>query len=120
MKAVVFALVLTIVGCSDYRYTVGTGVFTGAALACDWNSTRNIRTKGTWETNPILGQTPSSNRVDGYFIGIATLAIGVTIVLSSRWRPVFLGALGALETMVDIQNSRRLGADPIPAGRWCR
>jgi hypothetical protein len=55
--------------CNVNRATLATSTL---GLVCDWGQTRS-KAAGGWrdqhEANPVLGETPSTRAVDGYFAG---------------------------------------------------
>jgi len=61
--------------------------------AADWGQTRSISGQcqaGTYyETNPILGECPSVQTVNAYFLGTALLHAGVSYMLPKKYRRVF-------------------------------
>lgn len=57
----------------------------------DWGQTRYIadHPKQYYELNPIIGEHPTTGRVDGYFLATALLHTGIAYVLPSDWRKGF-------------------------------
>lgn len=60
------------------------------------------------EQNPILGEHPSENRINGYFLATALLHVGVTHVLPAKWRPAFQYFWIGVE-VVAIANNHKVG-----------
>ncbi len=67
---------------------VGRELAFGTLLAVDWAQTREIAAHPERydEHNPILGQHPSSGRVDAYMIAAGALHFGIANLLSGDWR----------------------------------
>ena len=66
-------------------------------LGVDWAQTRTIaKTPGTWnETNPLLGQHPSSGQVNNYFGAWMLAHPTLSYLLPPDWRLAFqLGTIG--------------------------
>jgi hypothetical protein len=63
------------------------------AHAADWGQTRSIAGHcqvGTYyETNPILGECPSVQMVNAYFLGTALVHAGVSYILPKKYRRIF-------------------------------
>ncbi len=89
---------------------VGQQVAFTVLLAADWGQTREIAdscehygvtwdtSAGGWsdvdicafrETNPILGERPTTDEVDRFFLASAALNLAVAHVLPSKWRSRF-------------------------------
>ena len=67
---------------------VGREIAFGALLAVDWTQTREIAAhpERYSEHNPILGEHPSSSRVDAYMIAAGALHFGIANWLPDDWR----------------------------------
>lgn len=80
-------LVVVLIGCRPGGLTALNGAALGAstaALLCDWGQTRSLASDGwgrTRETNPLMGERPTTTVVDTYFA--VTILINATI-----WRTV--------------------------------
>lgn len=59
--------------------------------AIDWAQTRNIaRNPDRWgETNAILGNNPSVDRVDAYFTAMALMHYAIAVSLPTEYRAIF-------------------------------
>jgi hypothetical protein len=72
----------------------------------DWGQTRYIANNPDkfYEKNSILGSHPSTQRVDGYFLAMALVHIGVAHILPSDWRSAFQYVTIGMETEQVRQN----------------
>jgi len=87
------------------------GATAGALLLGDW-ATTNYMThhyNGTtyYETNPILGQHPTANRVNLYFL-VATPAVYLSANYFPEYRKEILMAVSAVE-LVAVGNNLHIG-----------
>lgn len=77
--------------------------------AADWGQTRSIAGQcqdGTYyETNPILGECPTVQTVNAYFLGTALLHAGVSYVLPKKYRRIFQTATFAAQLGVVSSNA---------------
>lgn len=80
-------------------------IFTGV-LALDWAQTRYIakHPDNHSEINVILGDHPSSGRVDGYFASSALIHFGISYILPDRYRRTWQNVSIAFETGMVIRN----------------
>ena len=61
-----------------------------ALLVADWGQTRYIsKHPDYYETNPLLGEHPSTSRVDNYFAGVLIGNFLLTHFLSAKYRNYF-------------------------------
>ena len=76
----------------------------------DWGQTRNIAKNPELyrEVNPVIGEHPSTGRVDGYFVATALLHTGIAYVLPAEWRKGFQYVTIVIEAGVTNRN-RNLG-----------
>lgn len=95
------ALMLT--GCGAGGLSVANGVGLGAisvTLACDWRQTRAFASEG-WtyqlESNPILGERPTTQSVDAYFLAAMVAATAVWRLTPRKWRLLPALAIVALQ-----------------------
>ncbi len=67
---------------------VGREIAFGALLAVDWAQTREIAAhpERYHERNPVIGEHPSSGRVDAYMLAAGALHLGIANLLSGDWR----------------------------------
>ncbi|MFA6903332.1 MAG: hypothetical protein WC236_09640 [Gallionellaceae bacterium] len=67
--------------------------------AMDWAQTRNIaRNPDRWyETNAILGDHPSVDKVDAYFVGMALAHCAIAAALPADYRAAFQYATIGIE-----------------------
>ena len=88
MKAIVLALVLS-VGCANVHVNRATLIASTLALACDWAQTRAASSSG-WvgflESNPIMGDRPSTGMVDMYFAGALIANASAWALMPQRFR----------------------------------
>ena len=80
------------------------------AMAVDWGQTRYIaKHPGLhFERNPLLGEHPSTSRVDAFFIGTAISAYLIADALPTRYRKLFLGGVAVVH-IVCVTNNYGLG-----------
>ena len=82
----------------------------GAAtmMALDWAQTRYAARHPSHysELNPIMGERPSTAKVDQYFALASLLMAGVTYVLPRRERRLFLSGVLVVETSAVVSNYR--------------
>lgn len=65
-------------------------IATLTTFAVDWAQTKEItRNPDYWELNKILGEHPSQNAVDCYFVGVALFHTGVSYLLPRPYRRYF-------------------------------
>ena len=80
----------------------------GAAtmMALDWAQTRYAARHPSRysERNPIIGEYPSTAKVDQYFALASLLMIGASYVLPRRERRLFLSAVLVVETSAVVNN----------------
>lgn len=101
----VVVLVLLLGGCGANRLAAAnwTGLsLSSAALACDWEQTRQ-EAEDHWkffrfEHNPVLGRTPSAERVNVYFFGAAVINAAIWLALPGAWRSVYGFAVAGIQT----------------------
>lgn len=76
----------------------------------DWGQTRNIANnpKQYYEINPVIGEHPTTGRVNGYFLATALLHTGIAYVLPADWRKSFQYVTIVIEAGVTNRN-RNLG-----------
>ena len=90
------------------------GLFIASQLAitADWATTRNAARRNwpnnTYETNPILGRYPSTEKVDLYMIGLLVSNYYVTDWLPKQYRNFYLGMRIVIHTSA-ADNNIRLG-----------
>lgn len=72
---------------------------------CDWAQTRQIARDQTryYESNVLLGESPSSTRVNNYFVGSALLTAAAAHLLPQYRRAILTGVL-VIEASVVAQN----------------
>lgn len=84
-----------------------------AAHITDWGQTRDISahcstTGKYYETNPILGDCPSQQMVNTYFLGTALAHITVARMLPKKYRRMFqAGTLGMQINFIN--NNKEIG-----------
>ena len=80
-----------------------------AAHIADWGQTRSIANHcqvGTYyETNPILGECPTVQTVNAYFLGTALLHAGVAYMLPKKYRRIFQSTTIAAQVGVVSSNA---------------
>jgi hypothetical protein len=80
----------------------------GAAtmMALDWAQTRYAARHPSRysERNPIMGEHPSTAKVDQYFALASLLTVGLTYVLPRRERRLFLTGVLVVETSAVVSN----------------
>lgn len=79
-----------------------------AAIVADWGQTRYIAHHPVeyHETfNPVLGEHPSTGKVDKWFIGALVVNNGIMIALPKKHRPYYAGAVIAVETYFVVSNN---------------
>jgi hypothetical protein len=81
------------------------------ALGCDWKQTRGWAGRkwpeNSKETNPLMGEYPTTGIVDGYFAIAAASTVLLWSVLPRRWRivvPLFVLAVQAQAVVRTIHN----------------
>lgn len=79
-----------------------------AMMALDWAQTRYAARHPSHysELNPIMGERPSTAKVDQYFALASLLMAGVTYVLPRRERRLFLSGVLVVETSAVVSNYR--------------
>lgn len=88
--------------------------YMGAALAAatvvDWAQTRYIADSGGrfYETNPIIGRSPTVRKVATYFAASMLIGAAVLDALPTEYRDVALKAGLVLELLV-VSNNARIG-----------
>jgi len=84
-------LLIVIQGCVHYDKWSTADKWREAAYltvhTADWLQTRNANWDEYYETNPILGRSPSTGKTDVYFAATGLLHVAVTHILPSDWRP---------------------------------
>ena len=115
MKLLPLILIL-FVGCAAVPFESGSTADTArqtaftALLAADWYQTRRIADDPNYyETNPVLGEQPSSSSVDLYMVGCAVGHAVVSGCLKpgkwrEAWQYLWVGAEGAT-----VVNNHRIG-----------
>jgi hypothetical protein len=85
-------------------YSLAGGAVT--LMALDWAQTRyGARNPSRYaERNPMMGEHPSSAKVDRYFTAASLLTAGVALVLPATQRRLFLGSVIVVETSVVFSN----------------
>jgi hypothetical protein len=86
------------------------GAVTGTLLLADWSTSQNMSRRyneGYYERNPLLGQHPSSNTINLYFL-IATPLIFLAADQVPEYRKTILQATSLVELVV-VGNNLRLG-----------
>ena len=93
---------------ADTWTTTDTVVETGciALFLVDWQQTLDRRYQ---ESNPLLGNHPSTAAVDGYFLAVTSAQVVAARLLPSPWRSVFQGITIGIEGR-SVVNNWRLGA----------
>lgn len=80
-------------------------------LALDWRTTRDMSKRwneGYREFNPFLGKTPSTSRVNNYFLGYFLANYVIASSLSGKNRTLYLKGITTLELMA-VGNNLALG-----------
>jgi hypothetical protein len=79
-----------------------------AMMALDWAQTRYAARHPSHysDRNPIMGEQPSTAKVDQYFAIASLLMAGVTYVLPRRERRLFLSGVLVVETSAVVSNYR--------------
>jgi hypothetical protein len=79
-----------------------------AMMALDWAQTRHIARHPSRysERNPILGEQPSTAKVDQYFALASLLMAGATYFLPPQERRLFLSGVLVVETSAVVSNYR--------------
>ena len=99
MRALLLSLLLLVPSAAwaweDWdRETKTMFVASSIAITADWATTRNAADQG-WpgvrETNPILGDYPSTSEVDVYMIGLLVTNYFITDWLPEEYRNFYLG-----------------------------
>jgi hypothetical protein len=87
-------------------YTLAGGAATMMAL--DWAQTRYAARHPSHysERNPMMGEHPSTAKVDQYFALASLLTVGLTYVLPRRERRLFLSGVLVVETSAVVSNYR--------------
>ena len=87
-------------------YALAGGAFT--MMAVDWAQTRYAARHPSHysERNPILGEQPSTAKVDQYFALASLLMAGATYLLPQQERRLFLGGVLVVETSAVVSNYR--------------
>ena len=77
-----------------------------AMMALDWAQTRYAARHPSHysERNPMMGEHPSTAKVDQYFALASLLVAGVTYVLPRRERRLFLSGVLVVETSAVVSN----------------
>jgi hypothetical protein len=77
-----------------------------AMMALDWAQTRYTARHPSHysERNPMMGEHPSTAKVDQYFALASLLVAGVTYVLPRRERRLFLSGVLVVETSAVVSN----------------
>jgi hypothetical protein len=93
---------------ADTWTTADTAIESGciALFLIDWAQTLDRRYQ---ESNPILGNHPSTAAVHGYFLAVISAQVVVARLLPSPWRSVFQGITIGIEGR-SVVNNWRLGA----------
>lgn len=79
-----------------------------SAHCTDWAQTRTADYSRFHETNPVLGDYPSSTEIDIYFITTGLLHILITDLLPPDWRSWWQGGSLLLESII-VGNNLRIG-----------
>jgi len=80
-------------------------------LALDWRTTHDMSRRwneGYREFNPLLGKTPSTSRVNNYFVGYFLANYVIASSLSGENRTLYLKGITTLELMA-VGNNLALG-----------
>lgn len=86
------------------------GATAGALLAADWATTRNMThryNEAYYERNPLLGQRPTANHVNLYFLSV-TPAMFLAADYFDAYRKEILQATSVLELII-VGNNLRIG-----------
>ena len=86
------------------------GATAGVLLAVDWATTRNMTHRydeGYYERNPLLGQKPSTDTVNLYFLAV-TPAVFLAADYFSDYRKEILQATSLIE-LIMVGNNLRIG-----------
>ena len=77
-----------------------------AMMALDWAQTRYAARHPSHysERNPLIGEQPSTAKVDQYFALASLLVAGATYVLPRRERRLFLSGVLVVETSAVVSN----------------
>jgi len=89
--------------------TITLWVLMNMSIMADWGQTRYIahHPDQYYEAfNPILGNHPSTRKVDAWFLGALAVNNGIMIVLPKKHRPYYAGAVTAVETYFVISNNQ--------------
>ena len=86
----------------DYSLAAGAATM----MALDWAQTRyGARNPSRYaERNPVMGEHPSTAKVDRYFTAASLLMAGVTYALPRTQRRLFLAGVLVVETSVVFSN----------------
>ena len=110
----VILFLLSSVACAETREWTSDeklwGATTGVLLLGDWSTTRNMThryNENYHENNPLLGQHPTANTVNLYFL-VVTPAIFLAADYFGDYRKEILQATSALE-LIMIGNNLRIG-----------
>jgi hypothetical protein len=88
----------------DHSLAVGVATM----MALDWGQTRYAaRNPSRYsERNPLMGEQPSTAKVDQYFTLASLLMVGMTYILPRSERRVFLSGVIVVETSAVVSNYR--------------
>jgi hypothetical protein len=78
------------------------------SIVADWGQTRYVATHPTYHEafNPILGDHPSTRKVDAWFLGALVANNGIMVTLPKKYRPYYAGTVTATETYFVISNNQ--------------
>lgn len=114
MKRALLAAALLLPAVAHSQQAVDAALLATAVggLAVDWGQTRYISRFiaahpgcRCYETNPLLGRSPSTARVNAYFATAIIGTVGLSLVLPQKQRRWFLLGVTAVETTVIIRNN---------------
>ena len=103
---IIIAISVTLIGCGHFDpWTREDKILQGTQLfvqGIDWLQTREIVDDPYyWETNPYIGEDPTTRDVDRYFIMSAGFGMLITHVLPQEWRKYWLSfRIGISSSMV--------------------
>lgn len=116
MRAALLALLL--VGCSNVHVNRAALYASTAALACDWGQTRGaaeLNWQYATEENPIMGPTPTTGTVDGYFAIIGMVNVLLFAAMPRRYRWIVPTVITGVQTTQIVRNVQ-MNANNIHAG----
>ena len=78
------------------------------SIIADWGQTRYIANHPEQyheAFNPILGNHPSTGRVDAWFVGALVVNNGAMIALPKKYKPYYAGGVAVIETYFVVSNN---------------